>query len=314
MYRTVIFDMDGVITTEERYWDAAAYTTAEFCGLPYEEPAKMRAKFFCNDRVIPLLKNQGVNTNYELSYLAIAFYDEDSEKQYQTMAAYPLEELYKMAPARIAKRLGIPAAEAVQEGAFWERLKNALHEWFLGSERFTEFYGKKAVGGRAGLCDAEMPLVGLAPLKAVLETLFQKGVRLAIGTGRPKPEAYMPLRAWGVLDLFSKDHIICLSHIQAAEAKFESVSLKKPHPYSFIKAYFGESFPDADIINGNYPKDFSDCLVVGDAGADLFAAKAQGADFAAVLTGSSGKAARPFFEENNATYIFDDITHITEIF
>ena len=46
-------------------------------------------------------------------------------------------------------------------------------------------------------------------------------------------------------------------------------------------------------------------LVVGDAGADMFAAKAMGADFCAVLTGVNKQAARGFFEENNAQYILN---------
>ncbi len=314
MYQTIIFDMDGVITTEERYWDASAFTVAEFCGFPIEDPAVMRKKYFCDNRLIPLLKNQGVNTNYELAYLAIAFHEPDSEKQYRTMAAHPLSALYEMALPRLAARFGLLEAEVGRDGAFWERLKNSLHEWFLGSERFAAFHGKTPVGGRTGLSEGEVPLVGIEPLRKILTMLYEKGIRLCIGTGRPKEEALSPLRAWGVLDLFDKERMIFYSHIAAAEIETGVAPLKKPHPYSFIKAYFGENFSDADIVAGRYKKDFSDCLIVGDAGADLFAAKAMGADFAAVLTGVGGKAGRPFFEENHAEHIIDDITELAKLF
>ena len=80
-----------------------------------------------------------------------------------------------------------------------------------------------------------------------------------------------------------------------------------------MKAYFGKEFPDEDILNENYEKDFSDCLIVGDAGADLFAAQKMGADFAAVLTGIAGEDARRFFAENGAAYIVPDITFLPEI-
>ena len=48
-------------------------------------------------------------------------------------------------------------------------------------------------------------------------------------------------------------------------------------------------------------------LVVGDAGADMLAAKAMGADFCAVLTGVSGKAARGYFEAAESEYILDSL-------
>ena len=52
------------------------------------------------------------------------------------------------------------------------------------------------------------------------------------------------------------------------------------------------------------------CLVVGDAPSDLLAAKMGGFPFAAVLTGVAGQAARKYFEDNKAEFIFDTVIDI----
>ena len=70
----------------------------------------------------------------------------------------------------------------------------------------------------------------------------------------------------------------------------------------------GEEYPDKLIADGDYDKSqISRTLVVGDAGADILAAKAMGADFCAVLTGVSGTAARDYFEELNSEYILNSL-------
>ena len=56
----------------------------------------------------------------------------------------------------------------------------------------------------------------------------------------------------------------------------------------------------------------SSTLIVGDAGADILAAKAMGADFCAVLTGVQGERARPYFEKLNAEYILNSVLEFTE--
>ena len=70
----------------------------------------------------------------------------------------------------------------------------------------------------------------------------------------------------------------------------------------------GEGYDDAVIVSGNYEKEkIARTLVVGDAGSDILAAKAMGADFCAVLTGVSGKAAKSYFESMKSEYILDSI-------
>jgi phosphoglycolate phosphatase-like HAD superfamily hydrolase len=62
------------------------------------------------------------------------------------------------------------------------------------------------------------------------------------------------------------------------------------------------------------PIDNSDeVLVVGDSLADLLAARQLGCQFAAVLTGLSGKDARSDFEKHEADYILDTVLDIKDI-
>jgi len=97
------------------------------------------------------------------------------------------------------------------------------------------------------------------------------------------------------------------------KAEGKDVSIIKPHPFVFLKGTFGKEASDYDLIDGKYDKEkCKRTLVIGDALCDLYAAKAGGCDFAAVLTGVQGKDAKAAFEKENATYILDDVLCLAE--
>ncbi|GLG01173.1 haloacid dehalogenase [Alicyclobacillus hesperidum subsp. aegles] len=85
MYTTVLFDIDGVMLSEERYFDASALTVHElltstsFLGLRSISPAfspapddsvigQIRKDVFQRDQVLERLKNVGVNANWDMVY------------------------------------------------------------------------------------------------------------------------------------------------------------------------------------------------------------------------------------------------------
>ncbi len=315
MYRKIIFDLDGVITSESVFWDSAALTVAEFMGEPLLTPAALREKYFYGDKLIRLVKNRGVNSNWDLVYLTLAFWETDSCGVYETITGMDMQafDLYRAAGRRLAEKTGRPMAEVERGGPLWQEMADSFQEWFLGSRTFAAVNGKKPRGERAGLWDSEEPIVGRENLIRTLRALREKGVSLRIGTARPLPEGVEPLKRWGVYDYFDDEGVITYNYIRNAETASGQTGLGKPHPYIFLKSYFGKDFADSDILEGRYERDFSDCLIVGDAGADLFAAKKMGADFAAVLTGIAGEDARPFFAENGAKYILPDITALPGI-
>ena len=80
-YDTIIFDMDGVITSEQNYWNSAALTVwetladkshakidTEYCMRHLKE---IRDEVFCGDELISVLKSKGVNSNWDLGYVTV---------------------------------------------------------------------------------------------------------------------------------------------------------------------------------------------------------------------------------------------------
>lgn len=85
---TVIFDMDGVITSEAEYWNAADLTVLElffsgqFVGMEndslrtvlHKPGAAIALNRFVSPSFIAMLKNNGINTNWDLTYFSTALY------------------------------------------------------------------------------------------------------------------------------------------------------------------------------------------------------------------------------------------------
>ncbi|QAA22054.1 HAD family hydrolase [Sporolactobacillus terrae] len=88
MIQTVLFDVDGVFLSEERYFDASALTVREllmsshYLGLGGEqafqteysnqEIAAIRSKVFLNGDVLNFLKSRGMNANWDMIYITIS--------------------------------------------------------------------------------------------------------------------------------------------------------------------------------------------------------------------------------------------------
>ncbi len=88
MVKTVLFDVDGVLLSEERYFDASSLTVWEvfhsnhYLGLGPEkyktefndeEIATIRATVFENDLVLNYLKSCGLNANWDMIYLTVSY-------------------------------------------------------------------------------------------------------------------------------------------------------------------------------------------------------------------------------------------------
>lgn len=318
-YNTVIFDMDGVITSEEKYWDAAALTVWEylhFCrGVDISAQECMakckeiRHRVFCGDKLIKVLKNKGVNSNWDLGYVTVLMAwilgTEDFTKVLEYAKTLPenIIDCYDTLARECAKVSGYDFKWLRRNGVMWQTMHGLFQEWYLGEEA----WGKPAIhSGKTGLMYSEEPIVDKAKLCDLLKDL-SKTHRLCTGTGRPEMEMMTPLGEWGVIDCFASDGLCNYDHIIKAEREF-NMTLTKPHPYIFLKALYGTDFDDKKIIEGDYNKDeIKKTLVVGDAGADILAAREMGADFCAVLTGVAGESARGYFEGLNAEYILNSV-------
>ncbi len=91
MFRTILFDIDGVMLSEERYFDASALTIYELLTSPQyggleipgwlqfhpemneQEIRSLRRLVFADDDVLRTMKQCGVNANWDMVYLQTAF-------------------------------------------------------------------------------------------------------------------------------------------------------------------------------------------------------------------------------------------------
>lgn len=93
MFRTILFDIDGVMLSEEHYFDASALTVYELLhspsylgtspssvGLPEFQPKfdsdtirRIRNTVFANDHVLHVMKSAGINANWDMVFLQSAY-------------------------------------------------------------------------------------------------------------------------------------------------------------------------------------------------------------------------------------------------
>lgn len=334
-YDVVLFDMDGVITNEAMYWDAAALTVREFLksnkyygsgNINPEQYMKdveeIRKKTFCDDRIIRLFKNRGVNSNWDLAYLVISVAllldtEDDFEPVFEYWNKQEMDAfvMYEHAAQILEKELCLPKSYVTRLSTFWTDIELCFQEWLLGDKAFVkDWHTRNIQTGKSGLMYTEKPIIDEGKLNNLLAMLSKTHI-LGIGTGRPFTEATSALDSWGIRKYFNESRIINYNYIKNTEQMLRESGndtvLTKPHPFMFLKAIFGDEVSDVDLINGNYDKSRCEkALVVGDAGADMYSAFAAGCDFAAVLTGIDGDEARSFFEKENATYILKDVLEL----
>lgn len=335
-YDTVLFDLDGVMSGEDVYWNCAALAVYEmYYGDTYygskqltsqsmeADLCRIRKQIFCDDRMIRMVKDRGVNSNWDLAYVTLggalcAGENADFEQVLRTLAEIPGDTFafFERIAEQLSERFSAEKGYFDRLGPFWTAVKDCFQEWFLGCKIYEKVNNRPAkLDGKEGLLHGEEPIVDKEKLRTLLRLIWQSGKRVGTGTGRPLSECNGVLEQWGVKKYFTKECIISYNDVMQAEEVLAKQGIHaeftKPHPFMFIKGHYGGEISDLDIYKGNYNKaDCSHTLVVGDAGADLFAAKSAGCDFAAVLTGVQGQEARAFFEKEKADYILNNVLEL----
>ncbi len=322
-YDLIIFDMDGVITSENGYWDSAALTVYELLNSKeyfgqrtldlnnvFSNLKMIRKVVFSDNKIISLLKNKGVNSNWDLAYLVFCASIINHTKNPDDIYKY-LEKLsdnilndYEKIGITTAIVLGKPSEYCIRGGKLWQTVVDIFQKWYLGSKNVP------------ALIDKEAPLLDKEKTRLVLKTLSSEK-RLGYGTGRVAEEIETPLTNWDFLKYFSQDACVSYDYVVRSEKALLNhgitSTLTKPHPYMFLQAAFGTQYDALKLYNNDYSCDkINKTLIVGDAGADILAAHSAGFDFCAVLTGVSGKDAKAYFESQNSEYILDSIMNFIE--
>ncbi len=137
MFRMILFDVDGVILSEERYFDASALTVWEmlhspkylalsgdtFTPQPDEDTIRrVRKTVFDEDRALQFIKSRGINANWDMVYLVFG---------YQLVLL--ISELYQQNPDRI---------RPVIKNQIGREHLDQLREWATGvsfQPQFTSF-------------------------------------------------------------------------------------------------------------------------------------------------------------------------------
>jgi phosphoglycolate phosphatase-like HAD superfamily hydrolase len=335
--KTILFDMDGVLTSEKAYWQSSALAIFEYFNddyelntdFCYENVDTIMDTVFSANKTIDTAKNLGVNSNWDLTYITILsaeilktkgisiekVFDEIPEFliSINTIAPILFDELASL----YSEIFNFDIDACKKEGQLYLKIQKLFQEWYLGDDLFFKYYSEKPKNskGKNNLISKEEPLLGIEKTKDILSYLYNKGYTLGIGTGRPQDELYTPLRNWDILKYFDEKRIVTYTDVINYQRiynnnKTDYVSFAKPHPFSFIKASKGEEFNFLDIEKNTTD---SSVLVVGDALCDILAAKNAGFKFCAVLTGIDGKDSEIYFQNEGADYIIDDATHLKKL-
>jgi len=375
--------MDGVITSEECYWDAASLTVWEllyskrYLGLKPEpalppfrtdvnpaEIASIREVIFQEGKVISFIKERAVNSNWDLAFLTFGYQlvllleildkknvaKDDWFKSKKCLESKHLPELSllilslpgrwmpsfaailgdwpgKSRGQKLMQKLSLRLPGmygSLAKNSFkplsplWKTTRDIFQEWYLGEKKFKEAYHREpAAPGKKGLIFNEKPLLPPEKIKDTLMQLLNEGWLLGIATGRPLNELYPLLESMHIVKLFDCSSIVTADDVQKAEQFLKTekqaaaFSLGKPHPFSFLKAYWGKEIPEKELLSprGMRPQP-GKCLVVGDSPADLLAAREAGFRFVGVSSGHRGNDGRNILEDSGAQVVLPDITHI----
>ncbi|MFF2446678.1 HAD family hydrolase [Neobacillus sp. NPDC058068] len=373
MIKTILFDVDGVLLSEEHYFDASALTVWEmlissnYLALVPEkfktdyngaEIKAIREQIFEGDKVLKLLKSRGLNANWDMIYLSfshqlIHLLSQIKEMEFEkinkwckapinretllemgrVLSNYPVkmdfslfvadfersqamkQELLGYLNELAREKLGVETSIFLK-GELWSICEHVSQEWYVGDENVLASTGRPSVQtGKKGFLANETTLAPREEIDELFQFLTSTGFTIGIGTGRPALETIQPFHHLDWLKHFADNRIVTADDVLEAEKEIpEWKSLSKPHPYTYIMGLKGKGAFVQEYLDTVLPiENGEEVLVVGDSLADLLAARQMGCQFAAVLTGLSGKDARSEFEQHEADYILDSVLDLKGI-
>ncbi|MCD4838968.1 HAD hydrolase-like protein [Neobacillus sedimentimangrovi] len=373
MIKTILFDVDGVFLSEERYFDASALTVWEMLYSPNylalkpekfktdynnEEITEIRKWIFQNDQILKFQKSRGLNANWDMIYLTFSHQlihllsqiKEFELKKIVKWCQAPIDREVLLEIGRVLRnysvevdfslflkdfertgaskqellgylnklafeKLGVKTSIFLK-GELWSVCEHVSQEWYVGDENVLASTGRPPVQiGKKGFLANETTLAPKEEIAKLFEFLKGEGVEIGIGTGRPELETIKPFGHLDWLKYFEVNRIVTADDVLRAEEKLpEWKSLSKPHPFTYLMGLYQKKLSVQECLDLPLPiENGESVLIVGDSLADLMAAQQMGAKFAAVLTGLSGKAARPEFEAYNVDFILDSVVDLKKI-
>jgi phosphoglycolate phosphatase-like HAD superfamily hydrolase len=321
---TIIFDLDGVITSEIRYWHTAKLTVWElltqpqYLNLPNYFGAISRVDqvltelgpAIITDDFIYQLKSRAVNSNWDLTYFVFGLHlialchlaQPKVDLSALASTSMPLDQQLQLLGQALDHDLLNPSEDLTTE--FWEQTEplrgqavvSYLAEfaqqklgvalpWFTGKALWQLGY-ENFQAWYNGDRGYQLPDdETVLPIAEIQQTLEQlSGFTLGIATGRPKNEVIGPLTKMGVLAYFDRDRVVTYDDVIEAET-IVNQKLGKPHPFIIHRAVNPE-LPLEEVLTEHYRLPHPEKVAyIGDAGSDVVAAKNAGCYAIGVLTG-----------------------------
>lgn len=337
--------MDGVITSEDGYWRAAACALLEFAAhlghlhsqqevadetLPWRIRPDLRA--------IAEAKAFLINTNWDLCHLAALALCwrlcHDHRENTSRLLAIDWDgdgpSLPLLWPAGLQPDLNslidgiLPHASgqtgftllealAAKTGAAAPLLARKGPVWQWLYRRFQQWFNGQP--GRKGIIENENLLLPPSRIAGALDVLRAGGWSLGIATGRTRDELLPTLRRFGLLSRFAEESIVTHDEVALAEtvlaADGKTAHLSKPHPFPFLRALFPGQ-PAVRLLAGVHPP-LAQVVIVGDTAADMAAAKALGVMAVGVLTGPGGASGGEALRAAGAQHLLPDVTHLPRL-
>lgn len=343
-FELLLFDLDGVVTTEHIYWECARLTIWKLFQTQLQAVAPYRPAVHdvaAREDVIPeavvyAIKNRAINSNWDLTFLvacsilcalpAKAGQGADTPDAllarlrhsrlvvdgWRAPVVALLEatadlsgvKLLKHAGQAAARHLGISEALLTPDGPFWQMLYVYFQGWYSG----------KLMGAWGAFPLPEQPVVPVREMHQVFAALQAAGYTLGIVTGRPLVEAVYALEKFDVLQYFVPRHMVTFDDVAAAQHMLGQSGLGKPHPFAVRKAICPDLASEA-LARENCRPELA-ALMIGDSTSDALAADRAGIPCLGVTSGVSGQAARTERQQAllnaRCVAVLDDIRSLPE--
>jgi len=336
MLDLLIFDLDGVITSEGKYWNTSRLTVWDiFSGgdffsqaLNSPERALKYGNSIISDRFIAQIKKRAVNSNWDLTYFVVCLYLISILERVPHNLDLPLlEQIQEL--GRKAEKITISDDAIIEQ--FWRETQSlqgsqvadylipfsqkilaiGIDEIFDLEQLWQQCYSLFQLWyeGKRGfiLPDDETVL----PVETIGNILSELAGRydLGIATGRPRLEVIQPLAQLELLSYFNPSRIVTYDDVLQAQAQVNQ-KLGKPHPFILHKAMAPE-LPLAEILQENFTLEKAERVAyIGDAGSDVVAAKRASCLSIGVLTGFCEAAT---LQQLGCDMIVQDISALLEI-
>lgn len=288
----LLFDMDGVILSEEGYLRSVALTMHSFIAQFFShthnhksslsghesidnlQAVEVLRQTIFPDKLMNAMRMKALNSNWDKAYagtvlLGLCARDHRFSEnigdmlydQFQTLSGTGQELVMRLRDME-SKLCLYPISEYPTQ--LFEEVKRRFQQFYLGTIKTDNLFLQD------GMIAHETLLCNHDALIQCFRSLRDKDIVLGIGTGRPRSEVIKPLNSFGLLEFFDENRICTFDDIVDYEQQYglPAYSLAKPHPHTYASIAF--SYRAHQVV------------VIGDSPADLLAAQAAGFHFVGI--------------------------------